>query len=95
MHPFLQRAGPAFSILSERPPPGKYCLSASPCTPGDVLTSLSFIVDGFNFSTSLSGATGVSATFTAGVLTDVEFDQTVGGNYHLHMQASGNMTYSF
>jgi len=76
------------------PTTGQYCLSAS-CTPGDTLTSLSFTVDGINFSTSLPGATGVSATFTAGILTDLEFDQTIGGNVHLHMQSNGNMTYSF
>jgi hypothetical protein len=76
------------------PTTGQYCLGAS-CTPGDTLTSLSFTVDGHTFSTSLPGATGVSATFTAGVLTALGFDQAVGGNFQFHMPAGGNLQYSF
>jgi hypothetical protein len=92
-------AAPAYSgagtlVISGSPTTGEYCLSAS-CTPGDTLTSLSFTIDGiYTFSTSLSGASGVSATFTGGVLTALGFDQTVGTN-QFHMPAGGNLEYSF
>jgi hypothetical protein len=82
-------------IISGTPGTGEYCLSSSPCTPGDVLTSLTFTVDGFNFSSADAGASGVSATFTSGVLTALGFNETVGGNDQLHMPAGGNMEYSF
>ena len=92
-------AAPTYSgigtlVISGTPTTGEYCLSAG-CTPGDTLTSLSFTIDGlYTFSTSLSGATGVSATFTAGVLTALGFDQTVGTN-QFHMPAGTNLEYSF
>ena len=93
-------AAPTYSgtgtlVVSGTPGTGEYCLSASPCTPGDVLTSLTFTVDGFNFSSADSGASGVSATFTGGVLTALGFNEAVGGNDQLHMPAGGNLEYSF
>ena len=93
-------AAPTYSgtgtlVVSGTPGTGEYCLSASPCTPGDVLTSLTFTVDGFNFSSADLGASGVSATFTSGVLTALGFNEAVGGNDQLHMPAGGNLEYSF
>jgi hypothetical protein len=92
-------SAPTFSgtgtlIVSGTPGTGQYCLSGT-CTPGDVLTSLTFTVDGFSFSSADAGASGVSATFTAGVLTALGFNETVNGNDQLHMPAGGNLEYSF
>lgn len=93
-------SAPTFSgtgtlVISGTPGTGEYCLSSSPCTPGDVLTSLTFTVDGFHFSSADAGASGVSATFTGGVLTALGFNETANSNDQLHVPAGGNLAYSF
>lgn len=90
-------SGTGTLIVSGTPGTGIYCLSSSPCTPGDVLTSLTFDIDGttFKFSSADSGASGVSATFASGVLTALGFDETINSDDQLHMPAGGNLQYSF
>ena len=90
-------SGTGTLVVSGTPGTGMYCLSSSPCTPGDVLTSLTFNIDGttFKFSSADAGASGVSATFTAGILTALGFNETINGNDQLHMPAGGNLQYSF
>jgi hypothetical protein len=71
----------------------QYCLNNS-CGHG-TLTSLTFSVDGFNFSSADSGASGVSATFTNGILTALGLSETDNNNDQLHAPQSGGLTYSF
>jgi hypothetical protein len=71
----------------------EYCISGG-CG-GGTLTSLTFSVDGFSYSSADPGAGFTSATFTNGTLTALAFGETDGGNDQLQLPYSGGLTYSF
>ena len=74
----------------------QFC-GSNACGGGSVV-SLTFTVDGFNFSSADSGASSggsLQADFTNGILTALAFGETVGGNDRLQIPFSGGLTYAF